>query len=281
MGIFARRPAPVQVNYLGFPATLGASCIDYILADETVIPQGERQFYDEQVAYLPGCYQANDDHGRPMAPIPSRAEAGLPDKGFVFCNFNSAYKLTPQTFDSWMRILKAVDGSVLWLLDSVESYAGNLRKEAESRGVAGGRLIFAPELLPDRHLARMQLADLFLDGLPYNAHTTGSDALWVGVPLITLRGATFPGRVAASLLTAAGLPELVTESPAAFEALAVKLASDTKALKALRGKVAKCRTSTLFDTGAFTRNIESAYRIMWERWLAGEKPQGFTVEAAV
>jgi len=278
MGVFAQRPAPVQVNYLGFPATLGAPCIDYILADEIVIPQGERQFYDEQVVYLPGCYQANDDHGRPMAPIPSRAEAGLPDKGFVFCNFNSAYKLTPQTFDSWMRILKAVDGSVLWLLDSVESYAKNLRKEAERRGVASERLIFAPDLLPDRHLARMQLADLFLDGLPYNAHTTGSHALWAGVPLITLRGTTFPGRVAASLLTAAGLPELVTESQADFEALAVKLASDAKTLSALRGKVAQCRNSNLFDTAAFARNIESAYRTMWEHWLAGEKPNGFAVK---
>ena len=156
----------------------------------------------------------------------------MPEKGFVFCNFNSAYKLTPESFDSWMRILKAVEGSVLWLLESAAPHAGNLRKEAEKRGVPGERLIFAPDLLPDQHLARLQLADLFLDGLPYNAHTTGSDALWAGVPLITRRGTTFPGRVAASLLTAAGLPELVTESAADFEALAIKLAGDPKALKA-------------------------------------------------
>ncbi|HWM61883.1 MAG TPA: tetratricopeptide repeat protein, partial [Rhizomicrobium sp.] len=238
-GIFARRPAPLQVNYLGFPATLGAPYIDYILADKIVIPEDEQAFYDEQVVYLPGCYQANDDRGRPMAPVPSRAEAGLPPKGVVFCNFNNAYKLTPATFDSWMRVLKAVDGSVLWLLESPEPYADNLRREIQARGIAPERLIFAAELPTDQHLARMSLADLFLDGQPYNAHTTGSDALWAGVPLITRRGTTFPGRVAASLLTAAGLPELVTENAADFEALAIKLAGDPKALKKLRDKLAK------------------------------------------
>ena len=230
--------------------------------------------------YLPGCYQANDDKGRPIARTPSRAEAGLPEKGFVFCNFNNAYKLTPESFDSWMRILKAVEGSVLWLLESAAPYAGNLRKEAEKRGVPGERLIFAPDLLPDQHLARLHLADLFLDGLPYNAHTTGSDALWAGVPLITRRGTTFPGRVAASLLTAAGLPELVTESAADFEALAIKLAGDPKALKKLRDKLAKNKTScALFDTDRFAANIEAAYRTMWERWLAGEGPKSFAVES--
>ena len=278
MGVFAQRPAPVQVNYLGFPATLGAPYIDYIIADQTVIPESEKEFYDEQVVYLPGCYQANDDKGRPMAQRPSRADAGLPAKGFVFCNFNSAYKLTPENFDGWMRILKAVDGSVLWLMESTAAYAGNLRREAEKRGVSGERLIFAPDLLPTQHLARLQLADLFLDGLPYNAHTTGSDALWAGVPLITRRGTTFPGRVAASLLAAAGLPELVTESAADFEALAIKLAGDPKALKTLRDKLAKNKTScALFDTDLFRKNIEAAYRTMWERWLAGEKPRGFAV----
>jgi protein O-GlcNAc transferase len=279
MGIFARRPAPIQVNYLGFPATLGAPYIDYIIADKVVIPAAEQRFYDEQVVYLPGSYQANDNQGRPMAATPSRAEVGLPEKGNVFCNFNTAYKLTPETFDSWMRILKQVDGSVLWLLESAAPFADNLRREAETRGIASDRLIFAPELPTDQHLARLQLADLFLDGLPYNAHTTGSDALWAGVPLITRKGATFPGRVAASLLGAIGLSELVTDSAEEFEALAVKLANDAKALKKLRAKLAKNRDRcALFDTDRFRRNIETAYAQMWERWLAGEKPKSFAVK---
>lgn len=278
MGVFARRPAPVQVNYLGFPATLGAPYIDYIIADPVVIPQEERQFYDEQVVYLPDSYQANDDRGREMAPMPTRAEAGLPAGAFVFCNFNNAYKLTPSTFDSWMRILKQVEGSVLWLLESPAPYADNLRREAEKRGVAGERLVFAPDLPTDQHLARLQLADLFLDGLPYNAHTTASDALWAGVPLVTAKGTTFPGRVAASLLLAADMPELVTEKPSDFEALAVGLAKDPAALKALRDRLAQNKKScALFDTDRFRKNIEAAYRTMWERWLAGEKPQGFAV----
>ena len=277
MGIFARRPAPIQVNYLGFPATLGAAYIDYIIADEIVIPAADQAFYDEKVVTLPGCYQANDDQGRQMARTPSRAEAGLPETGFVFCNFNSAYKLTPETFGSWMRILKQVDGSVLWLLESAAPYAENLRKEAEARGVAGDRLVFAPVLPPDLHLARLPLAGLFLDGLPYNAHTTGSDALWAGVPLITCTGRAFPGRVATSLLKAAGLPELITESAADFEALAVKLATDAEALKQLRDKLAKKKTSALFDTASFTRHLESAYQTMWQSWLAGEAAKSFTV----
>jgi protein O-GlcNAc transferase len=278
MGICARRPAPIQINYLGFPATLAAPYIDYILADQTVIPEADQALYDEKVAYLPGCYQANDNQGREMARAPSRAEAGLPEQGFVFCNFNNAYKLTPESFDSWMRILKQVDGSVLWLLESLHPYAENLRREAEARGVAGDRLIFAPVLPTDLHLARLALADLFLDGLPYNAHTTGSDALWAGVPLITQIGKTFPGRVAASMLKAAGLSELVTENAGDFERLAVKLATDPMGLKTLRDKLAKNKqTCALFDTAAFTAHLESAYQTMWQTWLAAEKAKTFTV----
>jgi len=252
--------------------------MDYIIADKIVIPESEQSFYDEQVVYLPGCYQANDDQGREMARTPSRGEAGLPDQGFVFCNFNSSYKLTPETFDSWMRILKQVDGSVLWLLESPDPYAENLRKEAEARGVAGDRLVFTPVLPTDLHLARLKLADLVLDGLPYNAHTTGSDALWAGVPLITRTGTAFAGRVATSLLEAAGLPELVTKSATDFESLAVKLAKHPAALEKLRARLAKARQSSpLFDTAAFTRNLETAYETMWQGWLAGEKAKGFTV----
>ena len=278
MGIFAYRPAPIQVNYLGFPATLGAPYIDYIVADEVVIPQSEQAFYDEKIVYLPGSYQANDDRGRPAAPAPARAEAGLPQTGFVFCNFNNAYKLTPDTFESWMRILDGVENSVLWLLESAAPYGDNLRKEAWKHGIAPERIIFAPDLPTDQHYGRIALADLFLDGLPYNAHTTASDALWAGVPLITCRGTAFPGRVAASLLLAAGLPELVTKNRADFEALAIKLANDPAALAKLRGKVAKAKRSALFNTAAFTGHIEDAYRTMWENWLAGKKPESFTVK---
>jgi predicted O-linked N-acetylglucosamine transferase (SPINDLY family) len=278
MGLFAHRPAPLQVNYLGFPATLGAPYIDYIIADETVIPHNDQDFYDEQVVHLPDCYQANDDRGREMARIPSRAEAGLPEKGFVFCNFNTAYKLTPETFDLWMCVLRQVEGSVLWLLESPAPFADNLRKEAEARGIAADRLIFAPELPIDLHLARMAVADLFLDGLPYNAHTTGSDALWAGVPLITRIGTTFPGRVGASLLKAIDLPELVTQTTEEFETLAVRLAKEPERLRALRDRLAQNKTrAPLFDTARFTRHLESAYRTMWEAWLAGGKPKGFAV----
>jgi len=275
MGVFAQRPAPVQVNYLGFPGTLGAPYIDYIIADKIVIPEGEERFYDEAVITLPGCYQANDDRGRPMAPIPTRAEAGLPDKGFVFCNFNHVYKLTPDTFACWMRILKQVPGSVLWLLQGPPPLAQNIAGHAQANGVAPERILYAPHQPPEKHLARLSLADLFLDQLPYNAHTTGSDALWAGVPLITQAGSAFPGRVAASLLAAAGLPELVTQSRDAFEALAVQLASKPERLAAVKKRLT--HDCPLFDTDLFRRRIEAAYLRMWEACQAGQKPQGFAV----
>jgi len=275
MGVFAHRPAPVQVNYLGFPGTLGAPTMDYIIADRIVIPEGEDRFYDEAVVTLPGSYQVNDDRGREIAPTPTRTEAGLPERGFVFCNFNQSYKLTPDTFAGWMRILKQVDGSVLWLLDAVAPFAHNIRRHAQSHGVAGERILFAPDRPPAQHLARLSLADLFLDGLPYNAHTTASDALWAGVPLITLRGTAFPGRVAASLLQAAELPELITENQDDYEALALKLATDAAALAKIKQKLT--RNSPLFDTDLFRRRIEAAYETMWKTWIAGEKPKGFSV----
>ena len=278
MDVFAHRPAPLQVNYLGFPGTLGAPYIDYIIADRIVIPADEEQFYDEKVITLPGSYQVNDDRGRAIAPAPSRSEAGLPENAFVFCNFNQSYKLTPATFASWMRILKQVDGSVLWLLEAAAPFAENIAAHAAAHGVAPERILFAPDRAPDQHLARLSLADLFLDGLPYNAHTTASDALWAGVPLVTQRGTAFPGRVAASLLMAAGLPELVTENAADYEALAVRLAKDASALKAIKAKLAANRSAcALFDTDRFRRHIEAAYQQMWQRWLAGEKPKGFSM----
>ena len=263
MGVFAHRPAPVQVNYLGFPATLGAPYIDYILADRIVIPEAERQFYTEQVVWLPNSYQANDSRRAIAQDIPARPQCGLPAQGFVFCNFNASYKLTPASFAGWMRILKQTPGSVLWLLEGIPQFSDHLRRAAEAEGIAGARLVFAPVTGLAPHLARLGLADLFLDALPYNAHTTASDALWAGVPLITCRGTAFPGRVAASLLNAIGLPELITENSAAYEALAVKLAGEPTLIGSLRRKLAQQRGCTaLFDTARFTRHLESAYETM-------------------
>lgn len=275
--VFAARPAPIQVNYLGFPATLGAPFMDYIVADRIVIPEDEACYYDEAVAWLPDSYQANDSKRTRQAP-PTRAAAGLPEEGFVFCNFNQAYKLAPEVFARWMRILKACSGSHLWLLDNNEFFAANLKREAEKQGVAPERLIFAPGLLLEDHLARLALADLFLDTLPYNAHTTASDALWAGVPLLTCRGSAFPGRVAASLLTAAGLPELVTENPNDYEKLAIRLARDAGLLGRYRARLADNRlTCPLFDTARFTRHLESAYRTMWQTHRDGGTPRSFAV----
>jgi len=281
MGVFARRAAPIQVNYLGFPATLGAPYMDYIIADRVVIPDEDRRYYDEQVIWLPGSYQVNDRE-RAIAPdVPSRAALELPDGGFVFCNFNQSYKITPDVFASWMRILNAVDGSVLWLLGSRPPFKTHLSQEAVRHGVAPERLVFAPSLPHHQHLARLKKADLFLDSLPYNAHTTASDALWAGLPLVTCLGTSFPGRVAASLLHAVGLPELVTGNMAEYEKLAIRLAKDTQALGALRQKLAANRLTTpLFDTDLFRRNLESAYMTMWRTWKNDEPARGFAVDCA-
>jgi len=243
-----------------------------------VIPEDEQRFYDEHVVYLPDSYQANDDRGRETAATPSRAEAGLPADAFVFCNFNNAYKLTPSTFASWMRILDQVEGSILWLLKSDAPYPDNLRREAEKHGVAAERLIFAQDKPTAEHLARLKLADLFLDSLPYNAHTTASDALWAGLPLVTCRGTAFPGRVATSLLNAAGMPELITENLEDYERLALRLAGDRETLAGLKQKLADNRLRCpLFDTDLFRKNLESAYVTMWRAWQKGEAPRGFAV----
>jgi predicted O-linked N-acetylglucosamine transferase (SPINDLY family) len=278
MGVFARRPAPVQVNYLGFPATLGAPYIDYIIADRIVIPEDERQYYTEQVVWLPDSYQVNDSK-RAIAADSHRAAHGLPEDAFVFCNFNQSYKLAPATFTLWMSILKQTDGSVLWLLDSIAAFRENLAREAERQGVARERLVFAPAAPVAEHLARLKLADLFLDSLPYNAHTTASDALWAGLPLLTRRGSAFPGRVAASLLSAARLPELITQTPAEYEQLAIALAGDKARLRALRDRLAQNRTACpLFDTARFARHIESAFTAMIGIARRGEPPRAFAVE---
>jgi protein O-GlcNAc transferase len=258
--IFAYRPAPVQVNYLVYPGTIGADFIDYILADRIVLPADQQAFFREKIVHLPDCYQANDAT-RALLPAPTRTEAGLPPTGFVFCCFNAGWKITAPVFDIWMRLLTKIENSVLWLLDG--PHATNLRDQARARGLDPQRLIFAPRLASDQHLARHQLAGLFLDTLPYNAHTTASDALWAGVPVVTCYGNAFPGRVAASLLKAIDLPELVTTRAHDYEALALELASNPALLQATRDKLARNRlTAPLYDSERFRRNIEAAYEAM-------------------
>jgi protein O-GlcNAc transferase len=276
--IFQERGAPIQVNYLGYPGSMGAGFIDYIVADKTVIPPEQAPFYSERIAWLPDTYQVNDDKRSVHKTMPPRSELHLPENGFVFCCFNDCFKISPALFDVWMRLLKQVEGSVLWLLADNEPAKRGLCLEAERRGVVPERLIFATRAPLDDHLRRHKQADLFLDTLPYNAHTTASDALWVGVPIVTCLGSTFAGRVAASLLRAIGLGELVTESLSDYESLALKIAREPAFYAALKEKLAhNRRTFPLFDTQRYTRHIEAAYEAMWQRWQRGESPESFTV----
>ncbi|MFO1322774.1 MAG: tetratricopeptide repeat protein [Burkholderiales bacterium] len=277
LGILARRPAPVQVSYLGYPGTLGAAYVDYLMADETVIPEEAKRHYAEQVVWLPDSYQVND-RKRAIGATPRRAAVGLPEGGVVFCSFNNNYKITPEVWQVWMRLLREVAGSVLWLLEGNAAAPVNLRREAAARGVSGERLVFAPRVGLAEHLARQRCADLFLDTLPCNAHTTASDALWAGLPVVTCLGRTFAGRVAGSLLRAVGLPELVTGTLEEYEAVALKLAREPESLAAVKGKLAANRlTQPLFDSERFCRQLESAYETMWARAQRGEPPQAFAV----
>ncbi len=282
LGIFAHRAVPVQVNYLGYPGTLGAPYFDYILADTTVVPAGDEAFYAEQVVRLPWSYQVNDSR-RVIAPdTPSRAEAGLPETGFVFCCFNSNYKITPDVFATWMQILRDVEGSVLWLFDGPPHAVANLRREAVAHQVEPRRLVFAPRMPLPKHLARHRLADLFLDTRPYNAHTTASDALWAGLPVVTCAGTTFASRVAASLLHALDLPELVTSTLPEYAALAVQLARSPAKLADLRACLAARRADgPLFDGACFARNLEACFETMMARSRQGLPPLGFDVQDAV
>jgi predicted O-linked N-acetylglucosamine transferase (SPINDLY family) len=275
-GIFARRGAPVQVNYLGYPGTMGADYIDYVIADEHIVPKGHERFYAEKIVRLPESYQANDRKRRMAAHTPTRAELGLAE-GFVFCCFNNNYKITPEMFALWMRLLKRIEGSVLWLLENNLDASRNLKAAAARFGMAD-RLVFAPRVAPADYLARFRLADLFLDTLPYNAHTTASDALWAGLPLITSTGETFASRVAGSLLHAVGLPGLIAPDLAAYEALAVDLATRPGRLAEIRSALEQNREGyPLFDTDRFRRHIEEAYRTMHERHACGLDPASFDV----
>jgi len=272
-GIFAARAAPLQVSWLGYPGTLGAPYIDYLIADATVIPPTERELYDEKVAYLPHSYQPNDATKAIATDAPTREASDLPATGFVFCCFNQSFKILPRVFDAWMRLLRAIDGSVLWLLESNAAAARNLRREAAARGVAPERLVFAPRTPLAAHLARHRHADLFVDTTPYNAHTTASDALWAGVPVVTCAGTTFASRVAASLLRATGLPELVAADLAGYESLALALARDPARLAAVRERLAATRAvEPLFDTAHFARDLERLYTAMVARQRAGLPP---------
>jgi len=277
--ILVLRPAPVQVSYLGYPGTMGSDAWDYVLVDPVVVPAEEQPYFTERLVHLPDCYQVNDRR-RPIAThVLARVECGLREAGFVFCCFSSAYKITAPMFDIWMRLLAGVPGSVLWLLEANGTAMANLRREAESR-LAGGaaRLVFAPSLPNPEHLARLAIADLFLDTLPYNAHTLASDALWCGCPVITCAGGTFAGRVAASLLQAIGLPDLVTQTLTDYETLALQLALDPDRLRAIRVELAANRlTTALFDSRRFARHLESAFETMWRMHLAGLPPRPFAV----
>jgi predicted O-linked N-acetylglucosamine transferase (SPINDLY family) len=271
-GIFALRAAPIQASYLGYLGTMGADWMDYLLADEVIVPPESRGHYQEKIAYL-RSYQANDRRRVISDRKMTREEFGLPPSAFVFCTFNAAYKIAPATFDGWMRIMKSVEGSVLFLLADNPQAAANLRREAVGRGIAADRLVFAGRLPPAEYIARYRVADLFLDTLPYNAGTTASDALWAGLPVLTLRGESFPARQAASLLTAVGLPELITTSPADYVSRAVELATNPSKLIALKQVLwANRLTTPLFDTARFTRDLESLYNAMYARNASGCAP---------
>jgi len=278
MGIFSNRAAPIQVNYLGYPGTLGADYMDYIIADETLIPDHLQLGYSEKVVYLPDSYQANDSKRVIADKKFTRQELGLPETGFVFSSFNNNYKILPAIFDSWMRILNTVEGSVLWLFEDNNFATESLKNEAEKRGIDSNRLVFAKRMSLPEHLARHQQADLFLDTFPYNAHTTASDALWAGLPIITLMGESFASRVAASLLYAINLPELVTTSQAEYELLAIELAANPLKLNSIKQKLTKNRLITpLFNAQLFTKNLEATYMQMYERDMADLPPEHITI----
>ena len=276
--ILSFRPAPVQVSYLAFPGTLGMDAVDYVIADMTGVPPEDAPFYSERIVWLPNAYQANDSKRELAEHTPSRAACGLPDDAFFFCCSNRSFKITPPFFDAWMRLLQAIPKSVIWLFDTNASSTANLRQEAAARGVDPARLIFAPRLPLAEHLARHRRADLFLDTLPYNAHTTMSDTLWAGLPAITCTGETFAGRVGASLLRAVGMPEMVATSLADYEALALRLAGDSALLRQAKQKLADyIGTTPLFDTVRYTRDIERAYQHMMELHRAGRPSENIRV----
>jgi predicted O-linked N-acetylglucosamine transferase (SPINDLY family) len=277
-GILARRPAPVQVNYLGYPGTMGAGYLDYILADRYLIPEAEFAHYREAVVWLPDCFQGNDSGRPPVSAASRRQDWGLPEDGFVFCAFNNTHKFNPALFRLWLRLLRAVPDSVLWIAAEAGCVIDNLRAEAVRHGVDSHRLVFSPRVAYPEHLARLPLADLFLDTLPFNAGTTASDALWAGLPVLTCSGRSYAGRMAGSLLTALGLPELITARLADYEARALALATEPARLAAIRARLARQRTAApLFDSVRFCRHLEAACETMAARCQRGEAPSHLAV----
>jgi predicted O-linked N-acetylglucosamine transferase (SPINDLY family) len=277
--IFAMRTAPIQVNYLGYSSTMGTEYMDYIIADQTLIPKEKQKFYSEKVAYLPDSFMVNDTKNTISKRVFTREEASLPSSGFVFSCFNHHYKITPSVFASWMKILSNVKGSVLWLSDGNKTGIANLKKEAKNYGIDSNRLIFAPRLdLREDHLNRIKLADLFLDTLPYNAHATTSDALQVGLPVITQIGESFASRVAASLISSVKLTELITTTKESYEELAITLATDPKKLKEIKDKLNKnLASSPLYNTPLYTKQLEAAYMKMYKNYQQGLKPENIYV----
>jgi predicted O-linked N-acetylglucosamine transferase (SPINDLY family) len=267
----------VQVQWLGYPGTMGASWIDYVIADRILIPPGHELHFSEKVIRLPDTYQPSDDK-RPIGEPRTRTDHGLPDDAFVFCSFNQVFKITPEVFSVWMELLKAVDHSVLWFLTPAQAASEALLREAANRGVNPARIVFAPRLPIPEHAARLVHADLALDCFPYGSHTTASDVLRAGVPLVALAGETFASRVSASILTAAGLPELTTTSLDDYRELALMIATDRERLALLKSRVRnECRASALFDTQRFTRNLEKAYLAAWNRYESGQPPDHIDV----
>jgi predicted O-linked N-acetylglucosamine transferase (SPINDLY family) len=274
----SHRPAPIAATFLGFPGTIGADFIDYIIADAVAAPFTQERFYAEKIVHLPDCYFPNPATRQMTARTPQRDEVALPNQSFVFCCFNNNYKITAPVFKVWMRLLSNVAGSVLWLLADNAGAERNLRREAAVHGIDPARLIFAPRLALDEHLARQRLADLFLDTLPINAHTTACDALWAGLPIVTCRGNSFVARVAASILCAADLPEFVTDNLADYQACALRLALEPALLASIRRRLDENRARcALFDIARYTRHLEAAYTTMLDIAQRSEAPRSFSV----
>ena len=277
-GIFAYRAASVQINYLGYPGTMGADFIDYIIADQNLIPMDSQKFYSEKLIYLPHHYQAQDNTLSISNNTPSRLDLGLPDKGFIFCAINNSYKIRMPEFDVWMRLLSHLDGSVLWLLESNNFVKDNLLKEAQARGISAERLVFAQGVSHETYLAQFRRADLYLDTFNYNAGATASNALWAGLPVLTKLGRGYTARMAGSLLTSIGLPELATHSEEDYESLALALATDPERLAKIRQTLADNRLSTpLFDTALFTKHLENGFEQVYQRYYDGKPPDDIFV----
>jgi predicted O-linked N-acetylglucosamine transferase (SPINDLY family) len=276
--VFSYRPAPIQINYLGFPGTIGSKYIDYILCDQTVVPFQSKKFYNEKIIYLPDSYQANDTKRKISEKKFLREELSLPKESFVFCCFNNNYKITPNMFDVWAVLLKKIDNSVLWLIEGNSEATENLKKEAKIRNIDGSRLIFAKRMKLEDHLARYKNADLFLDTLPYNAHTTASDSLWAGLPVLTCIGKAFPGRVAASLLRSLDLPELITYSENEYIAKAEEFAQNPEKLRLIKNKLDTNKFSKpLFNTELFCRSLESAFKIVFDKNRLGLETEDVSI----